>query len=74
MQIYVDQKAARSGNGTKEYPFQMISEAAKVARPGDEVLVYPGVYREYRSGACGNRGCTDCVPFCGKGSSSNYRS
>mgnify|MGYP000579829387 FL=1 len=36
MQIYVDQKAARSGNGTKEYPFQMISEAAKVARPGDE--------------------------------------
>ena len=47
MQIYVDQKAARSGNGTKEYPFQMISEAAKVARPGDEVLVYPGVYREY---------------------------
>lgn len=43
----MDQKAARSGNGTKEYPFQMISEAAKVARPGDEVCVYPGVYREY---------------------------
>ena len=47
MQIYVDQKAIRSGNGTKEYPLQMISEAAKVARPGDEVLVYPGIYREY---------------------------
>ena len=47
MKIFVDAKALRSGNGTKEYPFQRISEAAKVALPGDEVLVYPGVYREY---------------------------
>ena len=47
MQIYVDGNAVRSGNGQKEYPFQTISEAAKIARPGDEVLVAPGVYREY---------------------------
>ncbi len=47
MQIFVDSNATRSGNGTKEYPFQRISEAAKVALPGDEVLVAPGVYREY---------------------------
>ena len=47
MQIYVNAKAVRSGNGSKEYPFQKIQEAAKIAKPGDEVLVYPGVYREY---------------------------
>lgn len=47
MQIYVDAKTTRSGNGTKEYPFQRISEAARAALPGDEVLVAPGVYREY---------------------------
>ena len=55
MQIYVDGNAVRSGNGQKEYPFQTISEAAKIARPGDEVLVAPGVYREYVDPA--NAGC-----------------
>ena len=57
MQIYVDGNAVRSGNGQKEYPFQTISEAAKIARPGDEVLVAPGVYREYVDPA--NAGCED---------------
>ena len=47
MQIYVNRKYTRSGNGSKEYPFRNISEAAAVACPGDEVLVAPGVYREY---------------------------
>ncbi len=47
MIFYVDASAVRSGNGAKEYPFQTISEAARIAQPGDEVLVYPGVYREY---------------------------
>lgn len=47
MQIYVNADAVRSGNGSREYPFQTISEAAKTARPGDEVLVAPGLYREY---------------------------
>lgn len=28
-------------------PFRRINEAAKVAKPGDTVLVAPGVYREY---------------------------
>lgn len=46
MKIYVNGGAVRSGNGTKDYPFQRISEAAKIALPGDEVLVAPGVYRE----------------------------
>ncbi|MBR1683692.1 MAG: right-handed parallel beta-helix repeat-containing protein [Clostridia bacterium] len=47
MQIYVDKHARRSGMGTKAYPFQRIQEAANIARPGDEIIVAPGTYREY---------------------------
>ncbi len=47
MKIYVNANALKDGNGTKEQPFKHINEAAKTARPGDEVLVFPGVYREY---------------------------
>ena len=47
MIYYVDQKAPREGDGTKERPFRWINDAAKVACPGDEVLVAPGIYREY---------------------------
>ena len=44
---YVNVKAGRDGNGSEEMPFKRIGDAAKVAQPGDEVLVYPGTYREY---------------------------
>lgn len=47
MKIYVDVNAKRDGNGTAEMPFKKIGDAAKIARQGDEVLVYPGIYREY---------------------------
>ena len=47
MIIYVDINAAKGGNGTKNSPFMHIDDAAGVAKPGDEVLVAPGVYREY---------------------------
>ncbi|HKL98844.1 MAG TPA: right-handed parallel beta-helix repeat-containing protein [Mobilitalea sp.] len=47
MKYYVDAKAAKDGNGSIERPFRRINEAAKLALPGDEVLVAPGVYREY---------------------------
>lgn len=47
MVIYVNANAGREGNGSKEMPFKHINEAAKIARPGDEVLVAPGIYREY---------------------------
>lgn len=46
MTYYVDCTAVQSGIGTKEKPFQKIGQAAKIAQPGDQVLVYPGVYRE----------------------------
>ena len=47
MIIYVNAAAAREGNGSKEMPYKHINDAAKVAMPGDEVVVAPGVYREY---------------------------
>jgi len=47
MDLYVNQKAARNGDGTKENPFQTISQAARIAKAGDRVLVAPGIYREY---------------------------
>ena len=39
--------AVRNGNGTEQTPFRKINDAAKIAQPGDEVLVFPGTYREY---------------------------
>jgi alpha-N-arabinofuranosidase len=47
MTIYVNAAAAREGNGSREMPFKHINDAAKVAMPGDEVVVAPGIYREY---------------------------
>ena len=45
MIIYVSASVCRDGNGTKEMPFKHINSAAKIAKPGDDVLVAPGVYR-----------------------------
>ncbi len=47
MIIYVDAHAGRYGNGNPETPFKKISDAAQTARPGDEIIVRPGIYREY---------------------------
>ena len=47
MIYYVSINASRDGCGTKEMPFRHINDAAKIARPGDEIIVAPGVYREY---------------------------
>ncbi len=55
MIYYVNGNAEKNGNGSKERPFRTISEAAKLAVAGDEVLVAPGVYREQvvpRHGGC----------------------
>ena len=47
MVYYVSASVHRTGNGSKEAPFKTISAAAKIARPGDEVIVAPGIDREY---------------------------
>ena len=46
MNIYVDVHAPKDGDGSKERPFRRINDAAQLAKPGDEVLVAPGIYRE----------------------------
>lgn len=53
MIYYVSANSPRGGYGTKEHPFKTISEAAKLAKAGDEVIVGPGVYREYVNPAFG---------------------
>ena len=47
MQIYVSAGVLRSGDGSMEHPFKTIQEAANISVPGDEVLVAPGIYREW---------------------------
>ena len=47
MKLYVDVNGPEIGCGTMDRPFRSIQEAARNARPGDEILVAPGVYREY---------------------------
>ena len=47
MKYYVAVSARRSGDGSEERPFKSISEAAGIAKAGDEVIVAPGVYREW---------------------------
>lgn len=53
MIYYVSADESQKGSGTKEHPFQTISQAAALARPGDEVIVAPGIYREYVNPAFG---------------------
>lgn len=53
MRIYVNQSASRQGNGSKAMPFKHINDAAKIAMPGDEVIVVPGPF-------AGNADCLEC--------------
>ncbi|MDI9498004.1 MAG: right-handed parallel beta-helix repeat-containing protein [Bacillota bacterium] len=46
MRYYVSACGPLKGYGTKDRPFRKIQQAAEVARPGDEVIVLPGIYRE----------------------------
>jgi hypothetical protein len=47
MIYYVNSASYTGGDGTKERPFKKIGDAAALAQPGDEILVAPGIYREY---------------------------
>lgn len=46
MKIFVNAKAEFDGDGSEKAPFKRINDAAKIAVAGDEVLVFPGIYRE----------------------------
>ncbi len=43
---YVDDDASSGGDGSKEHPFQTISEAIINADPGDKIWVIDGLYNE----------------------------
>ena len=47
MTYFVNCAARMEGDGTSLRPFRHINDAAKIAKPGDEVIVAPGLYREY---------------------------
>ena len=47
MIYYVDTNSKSNGDGTKGNPFKTIQQAAEIAKAGDEVIVAPGIYREY---------------------------
>ena len=47
MIYYVKADAPREGNGSRSTPFRFINDAARIAVPGDEIVVAPGIYREY---------------------------
>ncbi len=55
MKYYVNCKAEAGGDGSVGRPFNKIQSAADVAVPGDEIIVYPGVYREAVSPVNGGR-------------------
>jgi len=52
---YVNGSFRGHGNGSCAQPFHTISEAAAAARPGDEVIVAPGIYREWVNPQFGGR-------------------
>ena len=47
MKYFVDCGAAAGGDGSEKNPFNTIQKAADIAVAGDEVIVAPGLYREY---------------------------
>lgn len=47
MIYYVSGKADEIRDGSREHPFRHINDAAGAAQPGDEILVAPGIYREW---------------------------
>ena len=57
MIYYVSQKNKAPGTGTKNDPFRTIGQAARIAMPGDTVLIGGGIYREWvdpKNGGLGN--------------------
>ncbi len=59
MLYHVNASAVPGGDGSSLKPFRTIQQAAELALPGDEVLVAPGIYREWvdpkHSGTAGSR-------------------
>lgn len=64
--LHVDRKhpAANDANpGTQDRPFATINAAAQVVKPGERVLVHPGIYREWVRPAHGGESPERMVHF-----------
>ena len=44
MQIYVNQHHQDIQDGTREHPYATVLQASEAAVPGDEIIVFPGVW------------------------------
>jgi alpha-N-arabinofuranosidase len=63
---FVDQtapEATDAGDGSSDRPFRTISRAAEAVKPGERVLVAPGIYREHVRPAHGGNGPDEMVTF-----------
>lgn len=63
MIYYVLANADLGGDGTREKPFQTISEAAKIAIAGDTVVIGDGIYREWVSPENGGTDDSNRITF-----------
>ena len=63
MKIFVSAAGPRDGRGTLEMPYRTIAEAARAARPGDEVVVAPGIYREGVDPLCGGESAETRITY-----------
>lgn len=62
-QYHVSAQATSAGNGTVEHPFRTISQAAMIARAGDEVIVHAGTYRESVDPRYGGESATNRIVY-----------
>ena len=46
-ELHVAPTGSDQADGSELHPFQTISRAARLAQPGDTVVVHAGVYREW---------------------------
>ena len=63
MQIFVNLHHQDRQDGSRAFPFATISQAAALARPGDEVVVFPGLYREWVRPARGGQKDTAQITY-----------
>ncbi len=59
MDLHVSKHGTDSNDGSPDYPLATVNQAARIAQPGDTVIVHEGIYREWvdpsRGGLSDNR-------------------